>query len=186
MNYQVDLTFEPTALGLTSQKMLTVTNTGEKPVEVSLGSLPAGFTTTFSSTTLEVDASTMIPIDFSPVEAITYSGDIEVEHEGGMETIAISGVGVVITSIDNGLFTENDVKTYPNPAQTTLEIDLKKLNGVPADISIINISGNQLFSESQFKEDSLRIDVGQYRQGLYVLLIKTSTSLIKKRVIIKR
>ncbi len=180
------ITFEDTALGLGSSESFTVTNTGEKAIEVRVISTPTGFTSGLSSVILAVDETITIPVTFRPLEARSYGGDLLVSYEGGERTVSLLGEGVVITSVEDDVVSAKDIVTYPNPAKTRLQIDLSKLNGQSAEVSILQMSGLKMFDREVENSDSLSIDVSKFDQGLYIVLIKTKKSIVKKKVIVRR
>jgi len=180
------ITFDDTALGLGSSESFRVTNTGEKAIEVRVISTPGGFTAGLSSVILAVDETKDIPVTFRPLEARSYGGDLIVAYEGGERTVSLSGEGVVITSVEDDVVSSKDIITYPNPAKTRLQIDLSKLNGQSAEVSILQMSGLKMFDREVENRDSLSIDVSKFDQGLYIVLIKTKKSIVKKKVIVRR
>ncbi len=181
-----DLDFGPTALGLNNIKPLTITNIGEKAVEVRIIDVPGGFTMALSSAIVGVGESVIAPVIFSPFEVREFVGELVAEHEDGQASVTLTGEGVIITGVDNNQLGEEDIALYPNPATSILEVDLSKLNGVPADIIIHDATGIQMLSRREIKESKVSIDVSKYNQGIYIMLIQTEQSIIKKKVIIRR
>ncbi|TAH18459.1 MAG: choice-of-anchor D domain-containing protein [Cytophagales bacterium] len=89
-----DLNFGTVTIGETSQKLLTINNTGTALLTITGLTLPAGFTGTFSGT-IAVGASQIVMLTFTPTQAITYSGTVTVngDQASGTNTIAIAGIG---------------------------------------------------------------------------------------------
>jgi hypothetical protein len=101
-------------------------------------------------------------------------------------TITVTDVFEIVTGIDNGEVTEADVYLYPNPASSILTIDLIKFNGLPVDIGIFDASGSEKLDIRNITDSALRLDVSSYGQGVFIIMIKSEKSLIRKKVIIKR
>jgi Big-like domain-containing protein/Calx-beta domain-containing protein/type IX secretion system substrate protein len=181
-----DLDFGVTQLGIEVVKNMTISNIGEKAVEVRIISTPTGFTMGLSAAILEVGESITASISFIPQEAKIFNGVIVASHEDGESTIAITGEGALITGVDNSKITEEGINLYPNPVATKLTIDLTKLNGASADVTIHEMSGVEMFTKENVINKELVINVGAYSEGVYILLIKTKTSLIKKKVLIRK
>ncbi len=91
-----DLNFGTVTVGETSQKVLTINNTGTAPLTVTGLTLPNGFTGTFSGTIAAKGTQTLM-VTFTPTQAIAYSGNITVnaDQASGTNTIAISGTGTL-------------------------------------------------------------------------------------------
>ena len=181
-----DLDFEATALGLGVTKTLTITNIGEKAVEVRIISVPTGFTMALSSAIVEVGESISAPVIFRPSEVRAYAGSIVAEHEDGVESIEITGEGAIVTGVDTPIISEEDIKLFPNPATTSLEIDLTNLSGAPADLMINDASGVSVLDKKGVTQRRVTVDVSGYRQGVYILTINSGGGLVKKKVIIRR
>jgi ribosomal protein L27 len=100
--------------------------------------------------------------------------------------ITVTDVFEIVTGIDNGEVTEADVYLYPNPASSILTIDLIKFNGLPVDIGIFDASGSEKLDIRNITDSALSLDVSNYSQGVFIIMIKSEKSLIRKKVIIKR
>ena len=120
-----DLTFPNTNVNDTSQALLTLTNTGNAPIEINSIDLPAGFAGTFTGP-IAVGASQSVTITFSPTQSIPYSGTIVVGCTGpsgstvlGTTVYPISGTGIGATAIINlsGNFNFGSVVVKTLPAQ---------------------------------------------------------------------
>ncbi len=93
-----------------------------------------------------------------------------------------------IISIGNVIFENtNQIKVYPNPASSIINIKLENEVNVykPLEISIISISGKVIVKTVQTNAD-FSLDVNNLSQGVYYLKIKSSTlNDVKKIVIVK-
>lgn len=79
-----------------------------------------------------------------------------------------------------------DIKLYPNPASSTLIIDIKDLN-TKANVTIIDMTGKEVL-QSVFPIGGTRIaiDLSALSEGNYFVKITTNNKQYNKRLIIKR
>jgi hypothetical protein len=107
-----DLAFGGVSVGGSSNRILTIGNTGNSPLTVSSISCPSGFSANWSGV-LSPGGSTNVGVLFSPDAATNYSGNVTVNSDatGGSNTFSASGSGFVQTN------------TAP-PAQSILEVTL--------------------------------------------------------------
>ncbi|MFY0594774.1 T9SS type A sorting domain-containing protein, partial [Roseivirga sp.] len=178
------------ALGLSQERTITITNDGEIPVEVRTISTPVGFEAIPGALILSVGTSADVTISFVPTEARAYSGNIVFEYSFDDQKVnlthAVTGEGAVITSVDNGSINAANISIYPNPADRLLTIDLSEINAGKLDIEIINTTGVKLFGIDGFTEKELRLDVSSYEAGIYIVQFNNGTSIVRKKVMIKR
>ena len=161
-------------------------NTGDADGTLSLVSAASGFVVTPTSITVAANSSVELSVTFTPQTAGTLNGQIVMNYAGGEVSINVSGEGLLITGIDNGEVTAADVYLYPNPASSILTIDLIKFNGLTVDIGIFDASGSEKLDIRNITDSALRLDVSNYGQGVFIIMIKSEKSLIRKKVIIKR
>lgn len=95
-------------IGKTLTSAVILTNTGTDSLTVAGITLPTGFTGTFSGVITAGD-SEIVPVTFTPVVEITYSGDIEVASDAtdGDGLISVTGRGVAILSSPTVFLTDN-------------------------------------------------------------------------------
>jgi hypothetical protein len=74
-----------------------------------------------------------------------------------------------------------DVRIYPNPAQTNVMI---QYSGTEFSYSIYNTTG-QLIAEKHANKDVTSVQVSEYAKGIYMLVIQTGTTKIMKKLIIE-
>ncbi|GEM_PF-4426827 len=75
----------------------------------------------------------------------------------------------------------------PNPASTELQLNLKYLNGKTGSINIFNVFGQEIaeFSKVDFSVPTHRIDVSNYENGIYWMMVKVKgLPLITKRFVV--
>jgi N-acetylmuramoyl-L-alanine amidase CwlA len=75
-----------------------------------------------------------------------------------------------------------DIHIYPNPADSYISLNLKKL---PNKIAIISISG-KLFKEIKSLNTKQIINISELNEGIYILKIEFDKYIIQKRFIILR
>lgn len=95
-----DLAFSDTVVGETDTALLTITNTGTSPLNVTGVSLPDGFSGDFVGT-IPTGGAQSVLIVFTPTEAISYGGIISVASDAttGTSSYSISGTGTGETKI---------------------------------------------------------------------------------------
>ena len=123
---------------------------------------------------------------FNPTEARTYTGNIVMTSTLGETVIAVSAVANVVTSIIDDSIRDAEVVVYPNPADHYVEIDLSKVHQLKPDVSITTIEGLSLFEMRRVTHQKIKVEVGNYAAGNYLVLIKTTKGSVVKRLMIKR
>lgn len=79
----------------------------------------------------------------------------------------------------NNTIASNDIKLFPNPVSTTLNIKLSN-NSAITTVEIFDMNGRSVLST---KENAESINVTNLQSGLYILNIATSNGFITKRFI---
>jgi len=69
---------------------------------------------------------------------------------------------------------ENGLSMYPNPTSNVISIDSK--NHVITSIRIFDISGKQLFSETNLNSLSKQVDISAFSEGIYFININDKTT----------
>jgi hypothetical protein len=118
-----NLSFSNVLVGTSAQLSMTISNAGNTSFSISSITLPAGFSTTFTTATVAAGKSTNALIKFSPTAAQHYSGTVTVNSSAnsGTNTLAISGIGVGQTIALGGNLSFGGVAVNSN-AQRTLTI----------------------------------------------------------------
>jgi hypothetical protein len=84
---------------------------------------------------------------------------------------------------------ERGLRVYPNPTTGISHIDISADQAGMAEISLINMTGQTLYSSQQFvskTENTLRLDFLNYPNGLYLLSVKQGESVWTKRLMISK
>ncbi len=93
-------------------------------------------------------------------------------------TNATSTEIVEVLKIDNFVL-NNQITIYPNPTSDIINIQAE--NGIELqEVMIYNLQGSELMS---FKQHLAAIDVSELSTGIYFLLIKTDSGLVKHRLV---
>jgi len=187
-----DGTFEETILGLSTTKNWTITNNGDAATEVRIISSAQGFSITPGSVQITPGETKNITAVFRPTQARVYTGlvvfnfDITDEIKSNVLEIGLSGEGVIVTGLDNGQISEELISVFPNPASTSINIDLSELHGMPVDIRMINPSGVSKLEREAYDKPGLTIDVANFESGLYIIQFSNEKSLVRKKVLIRK
>jgi hypothetical protein len=136
-----------------------------------------------NSTTLGTFSGTTIPADVTSPSGqmrVIFTSNASVTDQGFSATYS-SVVGVDEYS------TLKDLSVYPNPATAMLHISFGILEGNDASVQLIDLKGQQVFTEkiqgaNTFNKD---IDVTAFAKGVYSLRIITSGETINKQVVIQ-
>ncbi|WP_339697380.1 Ig-like domain-containing protein [uncultured Roseivirga sp.] len=181
-----DYEIPATALGLTSNFDITIHNDGDALLMVNSVLYPNGFVGLVTGLFINPGESKVVTLGFMPTEAKVYTGTISFITNAGTVSMTVSGEGAIITGVDDGFIDAEEINLFPNPAQDILNIDLSELGSRALDISIINASGTSVFTKIKVTEKSLRLNVSDYTNGLYIVQFTDGISVVRKKVMIKR
>jgi len=94
-----NLAFGNVTVGQISARTLTISNSGNAPLNVSSISYPAGFSGNWNSGNIAAGASQNVTVTFAPNAATNFSGNLTVNSDAtsGTNTIAASGTGTAAT-----------------------------------------------------------------------------------------
>ncbi|WP_141655488.1 T9SS type A sorting domain-containing protein, partial [Roseivirga seohaensis] len=174
-----------TALGSISSFDIVISNDGDGDLIVTEVAYFVGFTGVSTGFTVSPASSKTLSIDFSPTEEKTYSGNIVIKSNLGETSMAVSAIGEVVTGIDDGTVSSEDLLVYPNPANDFLTIDLSNTGYVFVNLDLIDMKGLTLLSRKQISEKVLIIDVSSYSSGIYLVVLSDGYSTIKRKIIIE-
>ena len=95
-----NMSFGDVVIGSTSQRTLTIVNSGNRPLSVSSISYPAGFSGAWSGT-VAAGGSQPVTVTFSPSAAQSYGGTITVNSNktSGTNTVSCLGTGLAQTRV---------------------------------------------------------------------------------------
>ncbi|WP_288342537.1 Calx-beta domain-containing protein [uncultured Roseivirga sp.] len=187
-----DGVFDPTVLGLSTTKSWTIENRGDAATEVRVINSTQGFSINPGSVQLNPGDIKNITAVFRPTEAKVYNGvvvfnyDITDNIQDNVLEVGLSGEGVIVTGVDNGQISEEQINVFPNPASNYVTIDLSELNGMPLNIQMINPTGVSKLEKEGYDKPELTIDVTNFESGLYIIQFSNERSLVRKKVLIRK
>ncbi len=123
-------------------------------------------------------ASQDISFDFLEVRAVNSMGEV----------VPITGVGDVTVFDDTSTNIEDKVidhilDFYPNPTDNYLYINLERIQGT--SIEITNLMGEKMLHQTLTPhQKSIELSLKNWRQGVYLLQIKTKVGIIVKRIMV--
>lgn len=94
-----NLAFGNVIVGQTSNRTLTISNTGNAPLNVRSINYPAGFSGNWNSGSIAAGSSQNVNVNFSPTAAQSFGGTITVNSDAisGTNTVSVSGSGTPAT-----------------------------------------------------------------------------------------
>lgn len=181
-----DASFDVSALGMSQQRTLTITNDGETAIEVTLESIPEGFSALPTTLTLTAGTDEDIIVTFIPTEVRAYVGEIVFSYGEGSQSYTLSGEGTIITSTEINASNSGKVSIFPNPTSSLLHFDLSEFGGDKIDIQITNATGIPFLTKDGYTGKKLSIDVSRYKMGIYIVQFTNGQFVVRKKVMIKR
>ena len=77
----------------------------------------------------------------------------------------------------------NIFKLFPNPANDKINVYFNE--PVSGNLSLVDLTGRNIFEQNLFKQKSVVIDVYNVQKGIYFVLIKTNQELYSQKIIIE-
>lgn len=149
-----NLIFGSIIIGNQEQKLLTISNNGNSPLQVTSVQVPTGYTSSYASGTIGPNESKSAYITFKPTNMVTnYSGQINVvsNSTAGNSKIDVIGYGI-------------------NPPAT--DPSFSPALGVPTDCSFSNINGTGDCSGSLYKGSIINLTVVGYSKATNSLTLR--------------
>jgi len=112
-------------------------------------------------------------------------GDYAVEITLNGCTEVSDCIAVIVTGIAEEHLASM-VNLYPNPARDVIMLDLQAFGASRLDLQLFSLDGLELFSRKDIVEKEIELDVSRFKQGTYLLKISSESTLVIKKVIIKR
>ena len=98
---------------------------------------------------------------------------------------AVQTIRVAATATDiEDITTVGEVSIYPNPAVTYFIVEIPSILPPDAYIEIFDISGRKIYQEKVDGRQEVRIAVDNYKEGIYLVRIRSSVVLETKKVMI--
>jgi len=160
INLSGNLAFGNVTVGTTSTKTLTISNTGDSPLTVTSisYSYPADFSGNWSGI-IPAGGSQSVTVTFTPTAVYSYTGTLTVNSDrtGGVNTIAISGIGITASS---AILTIDDASAIQGKTNAAVRVSL-------------NNSGTAAVSSMQF-DIRYNATAGIHANGSYTLSSRTT------------
>ncbi|GAB5523536.1 MAG: hypothetical protein Roseis2KO_14080 [Roseivirga sp.] len=172
--------------GESATESVVIENTGDGLLQVSAISLPPGFTADQNTFDLAVSESINLTITFSPTEGRVYNGNLVLSSNDGTSLIALTGEGMLVTGLDDEILDAEEVKTYPNPVNNELTIDLTAGPAGLVDLRLLDLNGRERLVLRDVRERKVTLDVSSYRMGIYMLKIESRKGTVFRKVMIER
>ncbi|MFN0049192.1 MAG: endonuclease [Cytophagales bacterium] len=141
--------------------------------ETFVGALAGG-----SNLVLNADGTfTFLPKpNFTGLESYTYTFCDQAQCKTGTLNFSILGVSITSTANSNS----ENVSLYPQPASEMLYVNVE--NNPIQSVSIFNIVGEKVFEIADSNTNAIEINTTTLQTGSYILLLKTSNTVISKRI----
>lgn len=180
------INFEQTALGSEVTIPVIIENTGDGPLRIQRISLPDGFAVDMENLVVNQATSTTIMISFSPIEARSYSGEIEIHSNDGVNRISLVGEGAIITSVEEDVV-KSDVVLMPNPANNFVSIVIDgALAAKTTRLKIVDLAGKLKWQSSSMAEKLVKVNLNSFKSGVYMVVVITAEEMVVKRLLINR
>jgi hypothetical protein len=180
---QTSISFGQVSVDQQASKTVTLTNTGNAELKILGATYPTGYTGELSSTTLAPGATATIEVTFSPTEARTYSGTIELvlNTPEGKLLIETTGEGLNVTSTEVPL--EKLMTVSPNPVQDVLTINFVSSNDV-AVLRMNDVKGTPVtLSFEKVKKGMYSVNVVSLKAGIYFVTMNDGKQIVTKRFV---
>ena len=200
------LAFDETGIHKKSKLTFSIFNNRNTPLEVRNITYPPGFTGSWSSGAILANDSQPVEVTFSPTEVKNYSGTIAVTSNatastpkawqaGGTGTsgridLEVTGKGILVTAIEPDRVAESGkevfpgLSVFPNPAKDVLHIKLPNQTK-PIDIQLVDANGKSVYKGKSAVGSQLSLDVSGYKSGVYVLVLRSDSKVVKRKVMIR-
>lgn len=180
-----ELNFGEVDLASTKTLTFNISNNGDADgLEITSITVPSGFSVDKSSFTLSSGNSETVTVTFAPSEGKTYNGQINISSNVGNESIDIIGIGTIVTSIDDDILDENEVKLYPNPTADWVTVDLADAPTLIPDLSIIGMDGKAIWTKKKVIERQVKVNVSDYPAGTYLVKVTSEKGVVLKKLIV--
>ncbi len=111
------------------------------------------------------------------------SANVNTQELQEVETVIISEI--LHKNIDNNDNNDNDdniPKLFPNPTSGSFTIDFIG-KATTAEIHVLNFQGNRVFKSICNNQTSADIDISRLGKGMYIVVIKSQTQVLTKKII---
>ncbi len=86
----------------------------------------------------------------------------------------------------NSIVNDVEVEVYPNPMESRAIIDVRIADGIPLDLTLFNLLGEEVWSRDQVGNGKIALERRTLSAGIYYLkVIKRDHSLLTKKIVIE-
>lgn len=167
-----------------SEQELVFENTGDGALVITDIQSPAGFSVEPTNQTVAAGVVGNFVIRFTPMEARAYSETLILTTNDGSIQINLMGTGMLVTSLEDDILDEEEVRVYPNPATQKLVVDLSMSKVVRYDLQLMDIKGRVKWYSGELTQRQLEIAVADYQPGLYLLKVNSNQGQVVKKVFV--
>lgn len=168
-----DLAFGEVNVGQTATKNFNIINQGVDQLSVTNIVVPEGFTVDKTTVNVSGESLAIIKVTFTPTQAKSYSGEIEVVSNAGSKMIAVSGTGSgsIMSADELGL----NIKFGPNPVENQLMINWSASKIQNPAIQVIGLDGKLIWAGQNLKGDELSIDLNGINKGMFFVHVQSGS-----------
>ncbi len=98
--------------------------------------------------------------------------------------VSCTYVGAVLGNEKFDLLNDN-ISIYPNPIEKNELLEINFIENLDAKISLYNLLGKVVMTESVTNSESIKLDINTLNQGIYILKIDANNTSISKKIVIK-
>ena len=142
-----EINFEDVSVGGTETEQLTIFNLGTVELNGTI-TAPEGFSSELTNYSVEAGGNLVFDIEFTPTEAIAYSGDLVItsnDPNNAELTVELSGTGVNTgTDFDLLPAVTELIGNYPNPFNPSTNIKFSLKADSKVTLNIYNVRGQKV------------------------------------------
>lgn len=176
------LDFGKVAIDSTLTKEIRIYNIGNRVLTIDSLRLPKEFSVNWTKGSVSAGESRLIAVSFTPETESVYEVNMAVEgnqrNTDSHYYYTIKGEGVLRTGFEEEFI--KNLRLYPNPAKDHILLEVDDPSKIE-QLEICDLSGRKLYQTDQFSY-STKLQLGNYRTGVYLLIIrnKDGDSLVRK------
>ncbi len=166
-------------------KPLTISNAGNSPLEITQINVPARYSVDVTTGTIAPGNTLVVNITFAPDAPKSYDGAITITSNAtaGINQIAVTGVGALVTAVEDDPAFSKPISVYPNPGKDVFMIEAPNLTSLH---SIILDGAGRVVMEADLYEksaDSFELNLLHLDQGLYYIQLTTDAGIKTIRIL---
>jgi len=176
------LDFGKVAIDSTLTKEIRIYNIGNRVLTIDSLRLPMEFSVNWTKGSVSAGESRLIAVSFTPETESVYEVNMAVEgnqrNTDSHYYYTIKGEGVLRTGFEEEFI--KNLRLYPNPATDYILLEVDDPSKIE-QLEICDLSGRKLYQTDEFSY-STNLQLGNYRTGVYLLIIrnKDGDSLVRK------